>query len=170
MGGGGGAWGNPRFQAIRDSLMAKYGSTLDREQLRAKMMEAMQKEGLFAGMGPQRSQQQPTKTATVRRQRTNTPFGITNLYPEYEKSSYDPTKDYSRGRIWIQNASGKLEPVMVTTGLNDGKYTQIMTPRLNDGDKIVTGIMSNNADASTMQARSPLAGGPGGGMGGGRGR
>jgi hypothetical protein len=89
------------------------------------------------------------------------------MFPEYEKSSYDPSREFSRGRVWIQNTAGKLEPVMVTTGLNDGKFTQIITPRLNDGDKIVIGVITNGTDMANQQ-RSPLTGGAGGGMRGGR--
>jgi HlyD family secretion protein len=93
------------------------------------------------------------------------PFGITQKYPVYQKSPYVPSNEFGFGKVWILNEKGKLIPVRVRTGLSDGKYTQITSDELKDGDKIVVGASSDSEIAS--QARSPLtgAGGPPGGGG-----
>ncbi len=149
-------WGSKRFQEVRDSLRAKYGDSIDRSEMRQKLMAVMSKEA--------NAQRKTAGTAAAARPvREQNRFGIINRFPEYEKSTYDPSSDNGRGRIWILQANGKLAPVQVITGLNDGKYTEIMTPQLKDGDQIVIGVSTNNTDASAQTGRSPFMGG---GMGG----
>jgi HlyD family secretion protein len=95
-------------------------------------------------------------------------FGIDSKYPEYQKSAYVPSHQSGRGRVWVLKSNGKLEPVFVRTGLNDGRYTEITSRRLNAGDQIVLGAVPRN-DPSANVAPSPLAGQsqqrPMGGMG-----
>ncbi len=88
---------------------------------------------------------------------SNTTFGITELYPEYEKSPYVPQHQAGRGKLWIVNANGKLEPVFVRTGVTDGRYTEVTGHELKPGEQIVIGL-SATSEASSDQARSPLAG------------
>jgi len=57
--------------------------------------------------------------------------------------------------VWILKTNGLLESVFVRTGLNDGRYTEINSMRLKQGDQIVLGATSNN-DASSQQVQSPL--------------
>jgi len=140
-------WRSKRFQEVRDSLQAKYGSTLSRDDMRNKIVAVMQKEIKQGSAKPM---------APAPRRIGNPVFGIENNYPEYQKSAYDPSSEMSRGRIWTLNADGKMQPVMVITGLNDGKYTQVISTRLNDGDRIVIGVLSNG-DAVTSQTRNPFA-------------
>ena len=94
-------------------------------------------------------------------------FGIDLRFPEYQKSAYVPAQQSGRGRVWILNAAGKLEPVMVRTGITDGKSTEVTGTTLKAGDQIVLGIIYT-ADSPADQTRSPLtpqSGGqrPGGG-------
>jgi len=154
-------WRSKRFQEVRDSLVAKYGTTIDRSELRNKIMAVLKND-------PSVQKPRSTKTETAPKKREQNRFGITNIFPEYQKSAYDPNSDNGRGRVWILNPNGKLVPVPVVTGLNDGRYTEIVTPQLKDGDQIVIGVASNNADVASQQGRSPLVG-PSPGMGG-RGR
>jgi HlyD family secretion protein len=95
---------------------------------------------------------------------TRRTFGITPRFPEYQKSGYDASSDKGFGRVWILNEKKKLTPIFVHTGLNDGKYTEISSPALHEGQQIVMGILSNNNGTKQV---SPLAGGgsrpPGGG-------
>ena len=81
----------------------------------------------------------------------------------YEKSAYVPSQQSGRGRVWILKSNGKLEPVFVRTGLNDGRYTEISTPKLKPGDEVVLGATSNS-DSGQEQARSPFSGGRMGGF------
>ncbi len=98
---------------------------------------------------------------------THTQFGIDLRFPEYQKNASVASQPTGRGRVWVVNASGKLEPVMVRTGITDGKSTEAVSPVLKAGDRVVLGINYANG-AQAEQARSPLtpqSGGarPGGG-------
>ncbi len=147
-----------RFEKMRDSIQAAHGGNLSREEL----MQEMAK--LRNSRQSQTAQAKPLLRKPPVRYVGSKKFGITVTYPEYEKSPYVPSHTSGRARLWILNAQGKLEPVMVVTGVTDGRYTEITTDRLKPGDQIVLGVMSS--DVQTEQARSPL--GPQGGrpMGG----
>jgi hypothetical protein len=84
-------------------------------------------------------------------------FGIVSNYPEYQKGAYIPSHQSGRGRVWVLKSNGLLESVFVRTGLNDGRFTEINSSRLNVGDQIVLGATSNN-DGATQQVQSPLTG------------
>jgi len=84
-------------------------------------------------------------------------YGVTQTFPEYQKSAYVPARESGMGKVWILNSKGKLEPVYLKTGLSDGKYTEIFSPTLKTGDKIVVGA-SSNGEAGADQARSPFTG------------
>lgn len=76
-------------------------------------------------------------------------FGIENKFPEYQKSTYAPVHPFERGRVWVQESSGKLTPVFVSTGLTDGKYTEITMGSLKVGDQVVVGASMNSAPQSS---------------------
>ena len=162
-GGGPGMGGDMmgRFQAIRDSIQAAHGGKLSQEDLRTEMRK------LFADRMPQRNEApvpivRPKQAASSDAAK----FGIVSNFPEYQKSVYNPSHQSGRGRVWILKANGLLEQIPVRTGLNDGRYTEIASMRLNPGDQLVLGASSG--DASVDQARSPLTGqGQGRPMGGG---
>jgi HlyD family secretion protein len=150
-----------RFRALRDSIMAAHGGTISDEELRGEMRKIMG--DALRGGRPQAAPPAPVAVKPVKR----TQFGIDLQFPEYQKSAYVPTLQTGRGRVWILNAAGKLEPVMVRTGINDGKSTEVTSTSLKAGDQIVLGI-TYNSDSQADQARSPLtpqSGGqrPGGG-------
>ena len=152
---GGGRRG--QFAAFRDSIMAAHGGKLSPEDLRKEMTAAFK--------GRQNSQNEPAPSMTkLKPKQAGTAFGVIQRYPEYEKSSYLPQHQAGRGRIWILNAKGKLEPVFVITGVTDGKYTEISGGALKAGDQIVMGVTSN-ADVAPTQ--NPLTGGGGPRQGGG---
>jgi hypothetical protein len=155
-----------RFQAIRDSIQAAHKGQLSQEEMRAEMQK------LFANRMSPRNQATPPTASRQSASSDVAKFGIVSKFPEYQKSAYVPSHQSGRGRIWILKASGLLEPITVRTGLNDGRYTEISTIRLNPGDQVVLGASSG--DAAADQARSPLTGQgqqrPMGGGGGGFGR
>jgi len=153
-GGGPGGIGPDRramFQKMRDSINAANGGNMNEDDLRAEMRKA------FSDMRG-RENQVPVKPI-VKPPPTNgqTKYGIVSRFPEYEKSPSTLAQQTGRGRVWVLNAQGKVEPVFVRTGLNDGRYTEIQTSELKSGDQIVLGV-SSNADAASDQARSPLSG------------
>ncbi|MCX6132691.1 MAG: efflux RND transporter periplasmic adaptor subunit [Ignavibacteriales bacterium] len=169
-GGGPGGMGGDmagRFQAIRDSIQAAHGGKLSQEDMRTEMRK------LFAGRMPQRNETQQQAPPTITRPKPvasgdAAKFGIVSNFPEYQKSVYNPSHQSGRGRVWILKANGLLEQVFVRTGLNDGRFTEITSMRLNVGDQLVLGASSGDTNAD--QARSPLTGqgqGQGRPMGGG---
>ncbi|MCX7983917.1 MAG: efflux RND transporter periplasmic adaptor subunit [Bacteroidetes bacterium] len=94
---------------------------------------------------------------------TRRTYGIIPTFPEYQKSAYDASKTAGFGRVWIANEKGKLVPVHLRTGLNDGKYTEIRIGPLNEGQKIVTGLLSNNTPTQTSpltRSTTPMGGPP----------
>jgi multidrug efflux pump subunit AcrA (membrane-fusion protein) len=131
--------------------MAAHGGTLSREDLMTEMRKVFT--SMHEGGG------QPT--SAMRQQTTRPPsgtrFGITNIYPEYQKSAYVPSHQSGRGRVWLLNSSGKLQPVFVRTGVTDGRFTEITSDELKPGDQIVMGVSSNSESASGQTA-NPLTG------------
>ncbi len=83
---------------------------------------------------------------------TQVPYGITARYPEIEKTGAD-TGPETHGRVWIVDAKGKLIPVPVVTGITDGRYTQVTSPDLKTGERIVVGV---DYAVSGEQAKSPF--------------
>jgi len=62
-----------------------------------------------------------------------------------------------RGRLWVQEADGKLKMIRVTTGLTDGKTTVVEGTGLHEGMKVIIG--SNQAAAAQsgqQQTSNPL--------------
>ena len=58
--------------------------------------------------------------------------------------------------LWIEKSEGKLSPVKVKVGLNNGTLAEIITDDLKEGDVIVTGVdtsaaMRGPAEDSGMQ-------------------
>jgi len=145
-----------RFRTLRDSIMAAHGGSLGEEELRAEMRKVLG--DFFRGGQPQQRPQTPPVTL---KPPTRTQFGIDNRFPEYQKSPYVATQTAGRGRVWILNTSGKLEPVMVRTGISDGRSTEVLNSSLKPGDQLVLGV--NYTDGQGDQARSPLAPGGSGG-------
>jgi len=137
-----------RFERLRDSIQSAHGGNLSREELMQELVK------LRSAHRPEKAQVAPTVKKPSVRYIGSKKFGITVRYPEYEKSPYVPSHESGRARVWILNAKGKLEPVMVVTGVTDGRYTEITTDKLKPGDQIVLGVVST--DAQSEQARSPF--------------
>jgi HlyD family secretion protein len=147
-----------RFQAIRDSILAAHGGKLTQDELRSEMRKMFASRTSAANVPVRQSRPQPKPSKEVGK------FGIVSNYPVYEKSAYNAADQSGRGRIWILKSNGLLEPIFVRTGLNDGRFTEISSPRLKPGDRVVLGATSSG-DSGQNQTSNPLAGG--GRMGGG---
>jgi HlyD family secretion protein len=142
-----------RFREMKDSITAAHGGNMSQDELRSEMQKVMTtwKGGAKPPAKPVIPQMKiPSKTAQ---------FGIEVRFPEYQKSAYVPLHQAGRARVWVLNAAGKLEPVIVRTGITDGKFTEVSSQTLKAGDQIVMGVTSNGDVAS---AKSPLTGGGGG--------
>ncbi|MDD8019417.1 MAG: efflux RND transporter periplasmic adaptor subunit [Bacteroidota bacterium] len=63
----------------------------------------------------------------------------------------------SRGvaRVWILNEKKKLEPIFVRTGLNDGTFTEIVRGKVDEGQEIVVGALTQRL-TNGSQTSSPF--------------
>jgi len=103
-----------------------------------------------------RSTQSPLQGHVIQPPKGGADYGVTNLYPEFERPAYEPEHQSGRARIWVLDAQHKLRPIYVLTGVSDGRYTEVTSDSLYAGEQLVLG-----AWASTETASSPglLAGG-----------
>ena len=161
--GQGGPGGDRRamFQKMRDSIQAAHGGKLTDEELRGEM-------GKMFGRMQENRQPTPVVKTPAASPAGATKFGITSMFPVYQKSLYVVQHDAGRARVWILNSKGKLEPVFVRTGVTDGRFTEITSASLKPGDQVVLGV-SVLGETATAQSASPLTGGQGPRMGGGPG-
>ncbi len=131
------------IQTIKDSITSAQSHTMSQEELRS---------------GKRKALGEMSNTGSPKQSNKGREFGITQRFPEYQKSAYVPLHQAGRARVWIVNSKGKLEPVFLRTGVTDGKYTEVTSPDLKPGDEIVMGV-TNNSDAASDPARNPLTGG-----------
>lgn len=155
-----------KIQAFRDSLTKAKGGTVSREE----MFAAMQKRfGTQIGGGMRGGNQnnarqannQKTQTAPGQGKRVTgeaANFGIDQKFAFYKKSSYSPADQIGMGRIWVKNSSGLLEPIFVRTGITDGRYTEIYTDKLQEGQEIIISATSSlsTSTSATSQSASPF--------------
>ncbi len=144
-----------RFQALRDSIQSAHGGKLSQDELRGEMRK------MFIARMNRGNPMVQQSTPEPKMQKRSHNFGITSNYPEYQKNAYIPSHQSGRGRVWILKSNGLLEPVFVRTGLNDGRFTEINSPKLKAGDQIVLGVASNSESAAGA-VQNPLAGSGGG--------
>jgi HlyD family secretion protein len=57
-------------------------------------------------------------------------------------SRHEPSSDRpaNRRRLWILDPQGKPEPIPVQIGISDGVFTQVISDKLKEGDKVITGV------------------------------
>ena len=134
------------MKATRDSILAAHGGKMSDEELMGEVRRVIQNSQQAVGQAASPVQKVPTAPPKENR------FGIENKFPEYQKSTYAPVHRFERGRVWVQESSGKLTPVFVSTGLTDGKYTEITMGSLKVGDQVVLGASMN----SDPQSSNPL--------------
>jgi HlyD family secretion protein len=137
-----------KFQMMRDSILKAHGGKMSKDQMAAEFNKA------YTKIKESGNQKAPVK---VKQHTAANNFTIVSNYPQYQKSSDDITVKTSRGRIWLLNAKGMLEPVFVKTGLSDGKASEIISDSLKDGEQIVISADSNE-DQNSTKPKNPLAG------------
>ena len=148
---------------IRDSILAANGGQMSPEDLRTEMGKVFERM-----RGGRESSKKPVQSPLVKHMAPppggGTTFGITQLYPQYQKSPFVANHLAGRARIWILTAQNKLTPVFVRTGVTDGRFTEITTDALKPGDQIVLGATSTSetASASPLSGGQQRPGGPGG--------
>ncbi len=60
-----------------------------------------------------------------------------------------------RSQVWVLLASGELEAVPVTTGIDDGALIEVSGPGLKEGDRVVVNAISEKSTASGGDRREP---------------
>lgn len=131
-----------RIKAIRDSIIAANGGNLSGDELRKELRSVFEKAA--SSKKPKTNYEEVNNTNDESAGR----YAIISRYPQYEKSSYQPYSQIGVGRVWVLNKQGKLDPVFVRTGLNDGRMTEIINGNIKDGAKIVISASSDNGDES----------------------
>jgi HlyD family secretion protein len=64
-----------------------------------------------------------------------------------------PTRHHSP-RVWVE-ADGKIHPVPITRGLDDGNYVEVVSGDLKPGDQVVTDRISSHPEAGAGLTRGP---------------
>ena len=76
------------------------------------------------------------------------------LVPEkYRDQLASPNRNGSERRIWIQDGN-EIRPLMVTAGLNNGSSTEVSSPELREGMKVVTGTEVITAEKQLAAGKS----------------
>ena len=136
-----------RRQAMRDSIQAAHGGKMSDEELMGEMRKVFEK------MRPGR-RATATGAATGKASLASVPssaFRDSKHISRVPEGCVKPVQQVARGRVWIMNSSGKLEPVFVGTGLTDGRYTEVRSQSLKQGDQIVLGATSTAEAAAGPQ-------------------
>ena len=140
-----------RFETMRDSILKAHGGKMSRDEMMAEFKKAFDK------MKSAQQKQKVNSTIPETIGKGVNQYTIINKYPQYEKSSFVPANQVGRGRVWVLNSKGKLEPVFVRTGLNDGRSSEIISGNIKEGEEIVLGADANS-DQSESQNRNPFSG------------
>jgi HlyD family secretion protein len=143
-----------RRQAIRDSIQAAHGGKLSDDELMGEMRKVFER--MHQGEGPRPQAPPPPPANLPKRAVQGSRFGIQNVFPEFQKAASAPVQRFTRGRVWMMNSSGKLEPVSVRTGLSDGRFTEVKSQTLKSGDQVVLGATST-AEVAAGPTTNPLA-------------
>ncbi len=146
-----GNFNRSRFETMRDSILKAHGGKMSRDEMMAEFKKAFDK------MKSARQKQNLNTTPQQLQIKGANQYTIINKYPQYEKSSFVPANQVGRGRVWVLNSKGKLEPVFVRTGLNDGRSTEIISGKIKEGEEIVLGADANG-NQSESQNRNPFSG------------
>jgi hypothetical protein len=137
-----------KFQTMRDSILKSHGGKMSKDQMAAEFNKAYSKI---------KESEKPKAPAKVQQHGKINNFTIVSSYPQYQKSTDNITGKTIRGRIWLLNSKGMLEPVFVKTGLSDGKASEIISDSVKDGEQIVISADSND-DQNSTKPKNPLAG------------
>jgi HlyD family secretion protein len=140
-----------KFEAVRDSILKAHGGKMSREEMMSEFKKAYDK------MKSTQQKKNVNSTLPETLGKGVNQYTIINKYPQYEKSSFVPANQVGRGRVWVLNSKGKLEPVFVRTGLNDGRSSEIISGNIKEGEEIVLGADANS-DQSESQNRNPFSG------------
>jgi HlyD family secretion protein len=52
------------------------------------------------------------------------------------------TRDELQQRIWVEAPGGEVKPLLLKTGISDGRFTEIVSGSLQEGEKVIVGYRS----------------------------
>jgi HlyD family secretion protein len=166
--GGAAGGGAGRLEAIRERLVQTY--RLDEAQQRKLDAILQETRGQFAELQGLPEQE---RQARIQKNREATRAKIREILTDEQRARFDADagsgtggggrsgRGAVAGRVWIQAADGKLQPVQLTLGISDGSSTEVVAGDLKDGQDVVTGAVGA---AGPRQSPFPT---PQGGSGGG---
>jgi HlyD family secretion protein len=92
--------------------------------------------------------------------------GQSNSGQGQQAGESDTTRPRQGQTVWLLTADKKLQPRLVRTGLTDGRYTEIVSGNVNEGDLVITsqtGGTAASANSNRSQTSSPFNQRPAGG-------
>jgi len=74
-------------------------------------------------------------------------------------NSWQTTSERPMTRLWVVEKSKKLTPIYVRPGIADGTFTEILQGKVEEGQEIVVGVMSQKPTAAATPFTQPGGGG-----------
>ncbi len=74
-------------------------------------------------------------------------------------NSWQTTTERPMTRLWVVGKNKKLTPIYVRPGIADGTFTEILQGKVEEGQEIVVGVMSQRPTASATPFTQPGGGG-----------
>ena len=169
-GGGGGGGGGGRLEALRERIVGTYKlDEAQQQKLDAILQDTRSQFAALQGAPEQERQARSQKIREGMRPK------IREILTPEQRARYDADTAAAGGggggavgttarapvpgRVFIQGADGKPQPVQVMLGISDGQSTEVVRGDLQEGQEVITGI----AGAPTPGARQGGAATPSGG-------
>jgi HlyD family secretion protein len=137
---GGASGGSAQGQALRERLTKELGLTVEQQA----KLETIQNEtrNRIAGI----SVDDPAeRKKEIGRLRAQSRAQIAEILNEEQRKRYDAMvaeqqgRAITRGRVWVQDASGTPKLVSVRLGVSDGTFTELVGDDLKAGDEVIVG-------------------------------
>lgn len=142
-----------------------------REQLVAQLQltdeQKNKLEPLFAGMRDKlaaaRELAQPERQAIIARHRSEMRAQITAILTPEQRKKYEEIQGeqdgrrntHVAGRVYLPDAGGQPKEVMLRSGLTDGMMTEVVSPELQEGMSVITGVVPAPAANAAAAPRGP---------------
>jgi HlyD family secretion protein len=156
--GGGEAAPADRLQALQRRLTEALTLTSEQQTQLEDILQKVRQQG-------QRLREQGLSDEELRtrrrEQQTQTRAQIRSILTETQRQKYEEfvkTADWQReeasppgrpGRVWVRQADSTLQPLSVRLGLSDDAFTEVMSGDLQEGQEVVTGILSGPKRATS---------------------
>lgn len=98
----------------------------------------------------------PEKSSSERKESNPMAQNLPSSDTSAVKSSPSDFRKPGQNLLWILNNQGMPEPVPVQIGISDGSFTQIISDKIKQGDKVITGQNSSGPSSNNQQV-NPFA-------------